>query len=57
MIFQTLRPKDRDGGLGLGLALVKKIIGTRGGEVAISEAVGGGTAVSFTWPHPEAVLS
>jgi len=47
-VFEPYRTGS--GGLGLGLALVKKIVEARGGEVAIADAPGGGTAVSFLRP-------
>lgn len=49
-IFQTLQPRDRVEGTGIGLALVKKIIESRGGVVWVNSAEGQGAAFSFTWP-------
>lgn len=49
-IFHTLAPKDRAPGLGLGLALVRKIVGDRGGEVSVTSSLGAGARFRFTWP-------
>ncbi len=48
-IFQTLRPRDAVEGSGIGLAIVKKVIESHGGGVAI-ESTGRGTVVRFSWP-------
>lgn len=50
VIFQTLRPRDRVEGTGVGLALVKKIVETNGGEVWLESEVGKGATFRFTWP-------
>lgn len=50
VIFQTLTPKDVKDSLGLGLALVKKIVREEGGSITIESAVGKGAAFRFTWP-------
>jgi len=52
-IFHTLAPKDRAPGLGLGLALVRKIVGDRGGEVRVESRLGSGAIFHITWPLPE----
>lgn len=49
-IFQTLQPRDQIEGTGIGLALVKKIIESRGGVVWVTSAEGEGATFSFTWP-------
>jgi two-component sensor histidine kinase len=49
-IFQTLKPRDEVDGSGVGLALVKKVVETHGGTVAI-DSVGRGTTVRFNWPR------
>jgi PAS domain S-box-containing protein len=53
-IFQTLASRDRVEGSGLGLALVKKIVEHRGGQVTIDSAEGRGAAFTFIWPHEAA---
>ena len=49
-IFQTLQPRDKVEGTGIGLALVKKIVQTRGGRVWLESAEGAGATFGFTWP-------
>lgn len=54
-LFQTLRPRDEVEGSGMGLAVVKKIVESRGGSIWVESAVGEGTALHFTWmslPQP-----
>lgn len=54
VIFQTLTPKDVKDSLGLGLALVKKIVREEGGTISIESTVGQGSTFRFTWPkRPE----
>jgi PAS domain S-box-containing protein len=55
-IFQTLQPRDRVEGTGIGLSVVKKIVETRGGTVAVESAPGRGATFRFTLPkEPGAV--
>lgn len=49
-MFQTLRPRDEVEGSGMGLAVVKKQIESRGGTIQVASAVGEGATFSFTWP-------
>ena len=49
-IFQTLLPRDQREGSGIGLAMVKKIVVTKGGHVAVDSAPGEGARFEFTWP-------
>jgi len=49
-IFQTLKTRDEVEGTGVGLSLVKKIVESRGGRVALESQVGQGASFSFTWP-------
>jgi PAS domain S-box-containing protein len=49
-IFQTLASRDRVEGSGLGLALVKKIVESRGGRVTVDSDEGRGATFCFTWP-------
>lgn len=50
VIFQTLEPRDRVEGTGIGLALVKKIVESYGGRIEVASAVGEGSTFTFTWP-------
>ncbi|NJK46908.1 PAS domain-containing protein [Candidatus Gracilibacteria bacterium] len=50
VIFQTLKGRDVKENTGIGLSIVKKIIETEGGEIAIESDVGKGTMFRFTWP-------
>jgi PAS domain S-box-containing protein len=52
-IFQTLAPRDKVEGSGLGLALVKKIVERQGGTIAVQSDVGQGTTFVWTWPKEE----
>ena len=37
-------------GSGMGLAIIKKQVECRGGEVTLTSALGAGAAFEFTWP-------
>lgn len=50
VIFQTLQPRDKVEGTGVGLALVKKIVESQGGTVTLDSDVGRGASFRFTWP-------
>lgn len=55
VIFQTLEARDKVESTGIGLALVKKIVESKGGSIWLDSQVGQGTAFYFTWPkHPSA---
>lgn len=49
-MFQTLRPRDEVEGSGMGLAIVRRIVESVGGSVALEGATPRGTVVRFTWP-------
>lgn len=49
-IFQTLVGRNDTKGTGIGLAVVKKIVESRGGKVWVESELGQGSAFSFTWP-------
>ena len=49
-LFQTLKPRDRVEGSGMGLALVRRLVNRQGGEVWIGAAEARGSAIHFTWP-------
>lgn len=48
-IFQTLKPRDTLEGSGMGLALARRIVESKGGKLLLSSA-GRGATFSFTWP-------
>jgi signal transduction histidine kinase len=48
--FHPDRPKAEQGGVGLGLALAKKLVETQGGKIEVSPAKGRGTTFKVTWP-------
>ncbi|WP_205502723.1 sensor histidine kinase [Rufibacter psychrotolerans] len=50
VLFQTLQERDAVESTGVGLAIVKKIIDSRGGSVKVASAPGQGAAFTFTWP-------
>jgi signal transduction histidine kinase len=50
VIFQRLNSREEYGGTGIGLAVVKKIVEKRDGEVWFAPNQGRGTVVYFTWP-------
>ncbi|MBR8831665.1 MAG: Adaptive-response sensory-kinase SasA [Chroococcopsis gigantea SAG 12.99] len=49
-MFQVLTRRDDKESTGLGLALVKKIIETEGGQITVTSGLGQGATFSFTWP-------
>lgn len=49
-MFQTLKPRDTTEGSGMGLAIVKKILTLRGGDIGVISA-GRGCDFRFTWPR------
>jgi signal transduction histidine kinase len=49
-IFQTLVGRDDMKSMGIGLAVIKKIVESRGGTVAVESTIGQGSTFSFTWP-------
>ena len=49
-IFQTLREKNDNESTGIGLAIVKKIIGEQHGTIKVNSYSGKGTTFIFTWP-------
>jgi PAS domain S-box-containing protein len=54
-LFQTLAPRDRVEGSGVGLALVKKIVEMYGGDVWVESTVGTGSTFFFTLPRSSAI--
>lgn len=51
-MFQTLHPRDKARGRGLGLAIVRKIITSNGEDITIESTPGQGSTFCFTWPKP-----
>lgn len=50
-MFQTLQPRDKVDGSGMGMAIIKKLVEWRGGRVWIESVQGvRGTAIHFLWP-------
>jgi PAS domain S-box-containing protein len=48
-IFQTLEGRDIAENVGMGLAIVKKIVESQGGTIQLDSQEGKGTCFSFTW--------
>ena len=53
-IFQTLEARDKVEGTGIGLAVVRKIVESRGGRAWVESQPGAGACFHFTWPRREA---
>ena len=49
-IFQTLDDSSGGKGTGIGLALVKKIVADKGGEIWVESYLDKGSSFHFTWP-------
>jgi PAS domain S-box-containing protein len=57
-IFQRLTSRDKVEGTGIGLSVVKKIVESRGGTVALESVPGEGATFRLTWPKqaPQSVV-
>jgi signal transduction histidine kinase len=54
-MFQKLPPAAGSAGPGIGLAVVRRIVETRGGRVGVETQEGLGTTITVFWPdYPEA---
>jgi light-regulated signal transduction histidine kinase (bacteriophytochrome) len=53
VIFQTLKARDEKENTGIGLSIVKKIIETEGGKIALESALGKETTFRFSWRAEE----
>lgn len=51
--YVQARDESRAGGLGLGLAICRRLVEAHGGEIRVSERDGGGSRFSFTLPAAE----
>ena len=51
-MFQTLAPRDELESIGIGLAVVKKIVELYGGKVWVESTAGEGCTFFFTLPKP-----
>ncbi len=49
-VFQILHPRDDTESIGIGLAHVKKIIESEGGEIWVESEAGKGSIFKFTLP-------
>lgn len=50
VIFQTLQARDKFESTGVGLAIVKKLVEDKGGQVWVESEIGQGSKFCFTWP-------
>lgn len=55
MMFETLRPRDNVEGSGMGLAIIRKLIETYGGQIRLDSEPGKGARFTFTWPKETVV--
>jgi PAS domain S-box-containing protein len=50
-LFQTLKPRDQVEGSGIGLAVVRRLVESLGGQVWVESSLGQGATFRFTWPQ------
>jgi len=51
--FRSNAAREKAGGMGLGLAVCRKIVEAQGGTITVSPRTGGGTVFRFTVPRAE----
>jgi PAS domain S-box-containing protein len=58
-MFQTLAARDKVEGTGIGLSVVKKVVESRGGTVAVESGPDQGATFRFTWPKraPQSIIA
>lgn len=56
-IFQTLAPRDKVEGTGIGLSVVRKTVESRGGRAWLESEPGNGSTFYFTWPTQQDIDS
>lgn len=49
-VFQQLHTTDKQTGTGIGLAIVRKIVRSAGGDVRVASVPGSGASFIFSWP-------
>ena len=54
-MFQTLQSRDEVESTGIGLAIVKKVVESQGGEIRLVSAPGEGSTFIFTWPYTDRI--
>jgi two-component system sensor kinase FixL len=52
-MFRTLKPRDQVEGSGMGLALVKKTVESKGGTISVESCGERGSAFTFSWPKTQ----
>ena len=50
-MFQTLKPRDEMEASGIGLALVKRLVERRSGELTVDQSASGGACFTINWPR------
>ena len=51
-IFETLKAKETVENIGVGLAIAKRIVESKGGSIRLESQEGQGSTFYFTWPKP-----
>src|SRR4051812_32169972 len=55
-IFQTLAPRDKVEGTGIGLSVVRKTVESRGGSAWLESEPGRGSTFYFPWPKQQDII-